>query len=268
MKKLFPQFKPAFDFCKKNKGLFILSCFVDVVFFLVLVAVNYVVFVGMQEYVLRFVDAVEESLGSIAQQDIAAVSPDLLGRPEIASAYHMILKYMVVLVLLAFLAWLVFKGINWFIANKIVRSVKIKDFIRQFLVSSLLAFVCAFVIALVAGRLIAYGSFSFLPLIGSSGARVVVFVLVWLLAYFVALAYSGVQLRKLFGFSIRNYKVLVPAHLFVFLGFFILSYLTVESIRLNYWAPVFFALFITVPFLAFGRIYIVVVVNKLLKRGR
>lgn len=260
--------KPAFELSKKNKGLFVISCFVDVVFFLVLVAVHYVVFVGMQEYVLRFVDAVEESLGSIAQKDIAAVSPDLLNTPEIASAYHMILKYMVVLVLLSFLAWLVFKGINWFIANKIVRKVKIKDFIKQFLISSLLAFVCAFVIAVVAGRLIAYGSFSFLPLIGSSGARLVAFVLVWLLAYLVSIAYSGVQLRKLLRFSIQNYRVLVPAHLFVFLGFFILSYLTVESIRLNYWAPVFFALLITIPFVAFGRFYIVVVVNKLLKRGR
>jgi len=263
------QLKPALELCKKNKGFFLLSCFLDLVFFLALLAVNYVFLMSIKDYVVEFVDVVQKNFAGVLENNLTMVSPEMVKTPELMSIYHAIIKYLVVFVLIALLAWLVFKGINWFIANRLIRKVKPKDFIKRFIAHTLLACICLFIILVIATNLAAYSSSSFLPLFGSTTAKVLSLVLVWVLAYFLAISYStSLSCKKLTRFGIKHYKELVPAHLFIFIGFFLLSYLTVESITLNFWAPVFFALLITIPFVTFGRFYIVVVVNKALKRGQ
>jgi hypothetical protein len=224
---------------------------------------------SIKDYVVEFVDVVQKNFAGVLENNLTMVSPEMMKTPELLNVYHSILKYFFVFVLVALLVWLVFKGVNWFIANKLVRKVKPKDFIRRFIAHTLLACVCLFIIVVITANLVSYSSSSFLPLFGSTAARLLAFVLVWVLAYFLAVSYStGLTCKKLTRFGIKHYKELVPAHLFVFLGFFLLSYLAVETIKLNFWAPVFFALLITIPFVTFGRFYIVVVVNKALKRGR
>lgn len=269
-KKLFlSQLKPALKLCYKNKGLFILSCFLDTVFFLALLAVNYVFLMSIKDYVVEFVDVVQENFAGVIENNMTVVSPEMVKTPELMSIYHSIIKYLVVFILAAFLAWLVFKGLNWFIANRLIRKVKPKDFTKRFIAHTLLACICLFVILVIATNLAAYSSSSFLPLFGSTTAKVLSLVLVWVLAYFLAISYStNLSCKELTRFGIKHYKELVPAHLFIFIGFILLSYLAVESIKINFWAPVFFALFITIPFVTFGRFYIVVVINKVLKRGR
>ncbi|MBW3002179.1 hypothetical protein KY338_03410 [Candidatus Woesearchaeota archaeon] len=263
------QLKPAFNLCKKNKGFFLLSCFIDLVFFLILLAVNYFFLMSVKDFIVGFIDAVQENFAGVLEKNLTVISPGMIKTPELMSAYHLILKYVVVFVLIALLVWIVFKGINWFIANRLIRKVKPGDFIKRFIAHTFLACICLFIIMVIATNLVAYSSSSFLPLFGSTTARFITLVLIWLLSYFLAVSYStNLTCKELMKAGIKHYKELVPAHLFIFIGFLLLSYLTVESIKLDFWAPVFFALIITIPFVTYGRIYIVVVVNKVLKRGR
>ncbi len=263
------QLKPALKLCYKNKGFFLLSCFIDTLFFLVILGLQYVFIVGVKDYAVEFIDIMQESVAGLAQENFTMISPDLLKTPELMGVYHMIIKYAVIFILAVFLAWIIFKGFNWFIANRLIKKVKPKQFILRFIRHSILAFISLFVIFVVMMRLISYSTSSFLPLVSDTGSRVIVLALVWILAYFVAISYStNLTCRDLIKSGIKHYKELVPAHLLVFLGFILLSYLTVEIIEFNFWAPVIFALLITIPFVTYGRIYILVVVNKVLKRGR
>ena len=270
MKKLFlSQLKPVLRLCYKNKGVFLLSCLLDTVFLAVLLAIQYVFIIGVTDYVTELMDIMQESMAGLAQENLTAISPDLLKTPELMNVYHIIIKYVVIFILAAFLAWIIFKGLNWFIANRLVKQVKPKQFILRFIRHSILAFISLFVIFVILMRMVSYSTSSFLPLFDSTSARFFALALVWLLAYFVALSYStDLPCRQLIKTGIRHYKELVPAHLLIFLGFVLLSYLTVWVIRFNYWAPVIFALLITIPFVTYGRIYILVVINKALKRGR
>jgi len=262
------QLKQICTLCYKNKGSFLLSCLLDTVFFAVLMAIQYVFIIGVKDYVTKLMDIIQESVAGLAQENLTTISPDLLKTPELMDVYHVIIKYVVVFVLAVFLAWIIFKGLNWFIANRLIKKVKPKQFILRFIRHSILAFISLFVIFVILMRLISYSTSSFLPLIGSTSARFFALALVWLLAYFVAISYStDLPCRQLIKAGIKHYKELVPAHLLIFLGFILLSYLTVWVIRFNYWTPIVFALLITIPFVTFGRIYILVVINKALKRG-
>ncbi|MBW3004521.1 hypothetical protein KY310_01705 [Candidatus Woesearchaeota archaeon] len=269
MKLFLSKLKPALKLCYKNKGFFLLSCFIDAVFFLVLLAMNYVFLVGVKDYVTEFIDVAQVEIQTMAQDNFTVMSPALLKSQELLAPYHMIIKYAVVFILAAFLAWIIFKGLNWFIANRLIRKVKPKEFAKRFIIHTILAFLCLIIIFIILMRLISYSSFSFLPLISDTGARVLALLLIWILAYFLAISYStNLSCKELTRAGIKHYKELVPAHLVIFIGFLLLSYLTVEVIKYHYWAPVFVALFVTIPFVTYGRIYIVVVVNQVLKRGR
>lgn len=267
---LLPYLKQALNLCCKNKGLFVLSCFIDAVFFLVLVGIHYFMLINVKGHVMMFMDIMQENLANLAGENVTFVSPAMLKSAELVEVYHVLLKYALIFAFLLLVTWMIFKGLNWFIANRVVRKIQFMDFARKFIIHTLLAFVCAILIFIIMMQLISYATSSYLPLVGETGARVISLFLIWLLAYFTAIAYAlePATCKNITRSGFKHYKVLVPVHLFVFIGFILLSYLAVESIKINFWAPVIVALLITIPFITFGRFYIVVVVNKLLKRGR
>ena len=225
-----------------------------------------------RDSIVRVMDLIQESVGSLAQADaVSAVSPELFKTPELMAEYHIILKYFLVLLVAFFLTWIIFKGINWFIAHKMLKKVDVKKFAGFFVLYSLLAFICGVIWFILIMRLISYSTFAFLPLIGVGMDRILLCAGFVILAYFMLIAYSLIPTagcRKICNVSISKFRQLIPAYMLWLISLTILSYLTVWVVRISYWAPVIFALFITIPAFVYGRVYILVVVNKVVKRGR
>jgi len=264
--------RPALDTCKKNKGLFFLSIFLDILFFIAIIASQVWILTIVRDSVLKVMEIVQQTAGELAQAEaVAQVSPELFKTPELMAEFQIILKYFLILIGLVFLFWIVFKGINWFIAHKMLKKVDAKKFTIKFMLYSLLAFVFLLIWFVIVMRLISYSTSAFLPLMSVGLDRIFLFLGIAVLNYFVFITYSMIPYagcRKIWNFGIKNYRVLVPAYLFWLIALMILSYLTVWVISINYWAPAIFALLITIPAFAYGRIYILVVVNNVLKRGR
>lgn len=272
MKNLFlSQLRPVLKLCYKNKAVFLASVMLDIILFFVLLFANYFTLTAMQEHITKFADLVQAGMLELAASNTTqGISPAMFKTPEIMAVYHQVLKYLLMLVIIALVSWIVFKGINWYLANRLIRKVNLKEFARKFISHTLLAFVCFAIINLLMLRMIAYSTFEFLPLIGASGSRLLAFVLVLVLAYFVFISYSlipNTTCKKLARFAVKNYKQILPAHLLVSFALIILAYITVYIIRFNYYAPFIFALLVFFPAMTYGRIYIVVVINKVLKRG-
>lgn len=262
----------VFKICKKNKGLFLLSIFIELLFITVLSFAHLWVLSAAKDSIAKIMSLVQESVGSLAQADaVSGVSPDLFRTPELMAEYHVLLKYFVLLFVIIFVAWVLFKGINWFIARKMFKKIQFKRFWLSFAEYSLLSFLCGLVWFVLIMRLISYSTFSFLPLISTGMSRFLLFAGFVVLAYFMFIAYSLIPFsgcRTICSFGVKNWRKLIPAYLFWLVLLSVFVYLTVWVIRINYWAPVIFALLITIPAVVFGRIYILVVINKLLKRGR
>lgn len=263
---------PAFKLCSKNKSLFFLSVLFDILFFLSVIAGQFWVLLSVKGSVLRIMDIVQQNLVSAVQSGAAAqVSSGLLKTPELISEYKVIMKYFFLMVLIFFVSWLVFRGVSWFIAHRMSGRVDIKRFVKQFFLFSLFAFVFGFIWLLVVLRLIAYSSSSFLPVVSVGMDHFFLFLGFAVLNYFLFITYSLIPsagCRIVWNAGISKYRQFVPAYLLWLVSICILGYLTVWVIRLNYWAPVIFALLAAFPAVAYGRIYILVVVNKVLKRGR
>ena len=265
------QLKPALNLCSKNKGFFLLSVLIDIIFFFVIILINYFSLLAMKAHITKFADLVQDSLIELGMSNTTqGISPALFRTPEIMGVYHEILKYLVILIVLVLASWIVLQGLNWFIANRLIRKIKFREYALKFIPHTLFAFLCFMIIILIMLRLVAYSTFEFLPLIGTSGARIITLLLIWVLAYFVFISYSTVpkmSCRDLMKFGIKNYRQILPAHLLVSFALLVLAYITVFIIRFNYYAPFVFAVLILFPVAAYGRIYIVVVINKVLKRG-
>ena len=271
MKLFLSQLKPALNLCCKNRGFFLLTVLLDIIFFFVVILINYFSLLAMKEYITKFTDLVQASLVEIGMSNTTqGISPGMFRTPEIMGVYHQILKYLIILVVLVLVSWIVFKGINWFIANRLIRKVNFKEYALKFIPHTLFAFLCFMIIILIMLRLVSYATFEFLPLIGTSGARILTFLLIWVLAYFVFISYSSIpkmSCRDIVKFGLKNYRQVLPAHLLISFVLLMLAYITVFIIRFNYYAPFVFGILVFFPVAAYGRIYIVVVINKVLKRG-
>jgi len=264
--------KDAFNICKKNKSLFLLSVCLELFFIVVLAVAHLWILSAAKDSIAKIMSLVQESVGALAQADaVSGVSPDLFKTPELMVEYHILLKYLFILFAVFVVVWVLFKGINWFIARRMFKKIEFKRFLRSFAEYSLLSFFCGFVWFILIMRLISYSTFSFLPLISTGMSRFLLFAGFAVLAYFMFIAYSLIPFsgcKIICRFGVKNWRKLIPAYLVWLVSLFILSYLTVWVIQFSFWAPVFFGLFITLPAVVFGRIYILVVINKLLKRGR
>ncbi len=264
--------KTAFQLCKKHKGLFLLSMVLEISFYLVIAVSQFWVLFAARDSIVRVMDIIQESVGSIAQADaISAVSPELFRTPELMAEYHIILKYFLVLLVVFFLTWIIFKGLTWFIAHKMLKKVDVKKFAGFFVFYSMLTFICSIIWFILIMRLISYSTFAFLPLIGVEMDRILLIIGFAVIAYFMLIAYSLIPnagCRKICRVGVSKFRQLIPAYLLWLTALTILSYLTIWVIRFSYWAPVIFALLITIPAFVYGRVYILVVINKVVKRGR
>ena len=189
--KFISDLKTALKLCKKHKGLFLLSMFLEIVFFITIAISQFWVLLAARDSIVRVMDLIQESVGSLAQADaVSAVSPELFKTPELMAEYHIILKYFLVLLVAFFLTWIIFKGINWFIAHKMLKKVDVKKFAGFFVLYSLLAFICGVIWFILIMRLISYSTFAFLPLIGVGMDRILLCAGFVILAYFMLIAYS------------------------------------------------------------------------------
>lgn len=269
------QLKPALKLCWKEKKLIVLSSVVDIVFFAVLVLVHYEFFKRLQSHLMVLVAEMQKtSLDLLMQEDIQALNTQLMQSAKFVSAFHAMLKYVAVFFLALFITWVVLKNINWYIANRIVKKkVVFRSYAKFFALYSVFWFICMIAILLLTTYLMSYSTTTFLPLIGQKTVYFITLFLFAVLAYFAFISYSlipTVKFKQVFKLAILKWKELVPAHIILILIAVFAVYIPFRLALIEHnvanWLALFFALLISIPALTYGRIYILLVVQNIIKK--
>ncbi|MEM4263384.1 MAG: hypothetical protein QW666_00630 [Candidatus Woesearchaeota archaeon] len=265
------QLKPALKLCWKNRVLVALCGLIDIIFFFALMLIHYHVLKRIVGLVQSLMEEVQSTLaGAIAQQDITQLKPALMKSAEFMTAYHQIIKHAVIFLIAIFLAWIIFKSMNWYLANRIVKGkISFKSYAKYFAIYSLLWFAGLMIILCILMWMLSYAASTVLPIISHTGARIIAAILTLTLAYFAFISFSlipKVKFKEVFIKGIKQWKQITPAYLLLIIITFLAGYIPLKiSLWQNpaaYWLVLAFVLFISIPALSYGRIYISLVVNK------
>ena len=265
------QLIPALKLFWKNRLIVALCGLIDIAFFIALAFVHYEVLRRLASHVQAFLEEVQKAtLNMLTQEDPMMLRQSLLKSASFMSAYHQILKFMIILLIAMLLTWVVFKSINWYFACRIVKGkVDFKGYIKYFVLYSLLWFLGLIIILVVFVSLTSYSTSSVLPLIGSTGTSIISFVLLLLLTYFAFISYSlipKIKFKEIFKTGFRKWKQIVPAYLITAILTFLAAYIPIKIALWQhpaaYWIVLAFVIFISLPALSYGRIYISLIVNK------
>ena len=170
-----------------------------------------------------------------------------------------------------FLLWIVFQGINWFLA---VKSVEKKANLKKYFLNFLL-------VSLVGGGLIAFIWYLFfqislknaartIPIVSGFALNVGALFLVAVVAYFVFIGYSlghkykgSLLIKNMFQLGVREFKEVILGFAFLIFLFVIANTITKLFGLLGFGAMLVSGVVIIMPLIAFSRIFLVRVVKEI-----
>lgn len=249
--------KHSLNLLLKNKLLLALFIIVDVAFFASLVYVHTNIYFSLAEHSTKLFSIMQEQTTALNQTNMSELNYILAQNAEFINSYNQFLKYFVYLILSFLGLFIVFQGINWFLAHKIVNEkVNLFTFIWQFLFWTLFWF-----LAIVLLQMILVSSKETGGLLMSLGTLAVI--------YFgtVSFARIGQQsfFKGTFKSSVDNWKELTQIVAVAFLGSVVVIGIDYFIFyKLNYWAGILFGLAATIPFFALARVYVVNSVRRVL----
>lgn len=265
------QLKPALKLCWKNRLIVALCGMIDIAFFIALAFAHYEILKRLAGFVQVLMEELQNTLaGAIAQEDITQFKPALMKSAGFLTAYHQILKFIIILLIAVFLIWIVFKSINWYLANRIVKGkINFKSYAKYFALYSLLWFFGLILILAIFVSLTSYSTSQMLPLIGQTGTKILTAVLILVLAYFAFISFAlipKVKFKEVFIKGAKKWKQIIPAYITLLIITFLAGCIPIKiALWQNpaaYWLTLAFILLISLPALSYGRIYISLIINK------
>lgn len=200
-----------------------------------------------------------------------APSPEVFQNPQFLAAAHEVFKYIGLALLFGFLIWTGAKGIQWYLANKIVKK-KVPWTTYAVKFCAINAFwMFAFVIITVFGiNLLDYTVFSAFPLFGENFVVNLTFAFLFVLSYFAFISYClppKPVFKQTFRLGIKKWRTLLPVHLVTVLLIFIATALPANLIRQYPIIAFAVSIFLCLPAIAFGRVYWVTAVETSANRS-
>ncbi len=265
MNTLFSTIAKAWKAFVAHKKLIPLAVFLDVLFIYGLTKLHYEVFNRASSYAIQLTTMVSKQVETIAAsetvQDLA-----VLQSAEFLQAYHALVKYILIFFSVAFLIWLVGKGLVWFIAHKMVeKKLNPRAFALKFFGMTLFWFGLFIAITLIGLNLLDYALFGVFPLIGKAAANTLVVGLYWILAYFVFISYSLVPaktFKQTFVLGVKCWKELLPVHIVSSLIFFVSTTLPMNLVKIDMYLMLAFVVLIALPAIAWSRVCWITAVHK------
>lgn len=263
MKQQISKLKETFVLLKENPSYLAVPVMIDIVFlFLVGFLGSYLASKSMPYF---------ESFANI---NMAATAINTVDNSEMSgflqqSAEKMMLssKIMAVfaeVVFTVFILWIVFQGINWFLASKCVsKDTKFKKYFLNFSANSFLWFIANVIIW------VFFINISFKNVVSSAGISqslinllFIALFLVWTYFLFVGYAisykYSLMEsLKKILVIGINDFKEIISAYIILVVLFLLANFLLRLFGSISFAALIISGIIIVLPLIAFARVYLV-----------
>ena len=254
-----------------NKPSALLATVIDLTHFFVFASV----FSGFATVVLEHLEKVSEIMAS-GSQDVMSELEVVRGvrdfidkQPQFVEHYFVIAEYFVYIMLTAYICWILFQGINWWLANRASGNKEKfwKYFLKFFLLNIIVLFLLT-VILYVPIFISMLDVFAFLTIITHFVARLVFYIAVALLVYFAGIAYALIAkhtllkaLKQTFIIGFTRWKELVPAYIIGFVVLYLIVFI-ILYFKQSFLAMFLLTILLFLPTAFWIRILITEIVNK------
>jgi hypothetical protein len=255
----------------RNKGLFSLSCFLDLLFIaLVLPIYTYI----MVQKMFPIYDTLSRGFQGLSINSEMTELPDtytlIAESVKITKLWDELAYWIFVLVISLFLLWIIIEGINFFISTKIVgENNRFLSYYGKFFLFSLFFYgliILSFVLTI---YLSMSNTIMPIPLFTQGIINVILIVLIALILYFGGISLGTIQKRifpaftSTFKIGAKKFKWVILFYLASILIFAVLLFLLSICFLLNFMLFVLIFVFIFIPYLSFSRIMFLYYINRI-----
>ncbi len=176
------------------------------------------------------------------------------------------------LVVLSYLLYCIFQGLVWFIAHKVLKEkTNFKEYIKRFFAVNILWCISFIIIAYFYVKAViltqVLRSPSNLVMVGTFSA-----ILLVVLCYFAFISYALIKkhrfiesIKKSFSLGIKEFSTIIPMYVLLILGFALIDVLLRLLFMISTTLMIVVGIILIFPFIAYARLVIISVVEKLIK---
>ncbi len=259
--------KESFDLLRKSPFYMVVPALLDIVFLLIVGFFGSFLLSKSIPYLSNIANLnrgsilVEETSSFIAQQ------------AEMLSLLGNVLSIFAKLAIVVFVLWLIFQGINWFLAAKCINGGKLsfkKYFLNFFVINILSALSFAGLLVLFF-NITFKNSLSVNPFVSQTVINFIAFILLGVLLYFMFIGYalSGACdlkeiCRKVVLVGVKCFKKVILIYFVLFLLFTMANF-TIKIFSFSFPAILISGILIIMPLIAFSRVYLVKMIGEIKK---
>ncbi|MBR9700062.1 hypothetical protein GOV09_06400 [Candidatus Woesearchaeota archaeon] len=252
---------------KKNRLLFSVTSIVDFLYIVVFFIVYFIIMFNVFNLLLRL---------SGLMQSIEAPSLDILDsqRPifsksaDFLALSSQLFEFLYFLAVVMFVLWIIFQGVNFFLASRTARKVRFWPYIGKFSLFSLFFYIFVVLSFLLTVYLSMVNSV--VPVITQGIITFVVFVLLIIISYFWFISLVAIQKNKIipaflktFSVGFREFKKIIKTYLLSFMLLLAGLLILAGVFKINMMAFYFTAVFGFVPLISLLRLFFINNIERL-----
>ena len=259
------QFLKSFYILNNNPRCIIFSLIFDLLFFVIYGVVSLAIFniiTDKANILLQIASSNKDSINQLIAEGKNLFQAMML-QPGFTSSFKAILLLSLILMVSIYLIYCIFQSLNWRIARNLTGSkFRVSEFMKSFFKINILWFVL-FYLGLFFERIIG------IVLILSSKKQdtgVIALIIAVLIAYFAFISYALLgkkgAIKQSFVKGFKDFLIFIPMYFIIALMFFIINYVLLFAQQTNYIFMVVLGFLLFLPALAWARVFICLVVNK------
>ncbi|TKJ17593.1 hypothetical protein CEE44_03605 [Candidatus Woesearchaeota archaeon B3_Woes] len=209
-----------------------------------------------------------QNLATIQSTPAADTSAMIAQQTQLASALTHIVLILLQIVLVVFILWTIFQGINWFLATKCVKKkVNIKKYSLNFLTLNIIWIILIAILAKFFFEITLKNLLTSTPIVSQSLVNAIGIIISIILLYFLFIGYSISYkyklkefLKNIFKIGIKDFKIII-AYLIIVVSFWIAKFI-VQLFSLSFASTIIAGIIILMPLITFYRIYLIKTIEK------
>jgi len=204
--KLQEQLKNTWKTFAKQKKQIPITIISDSLFYYMLILLAGYVFTRMMQISEQLMQTIGQNLEQARQM------------PEMTAQYTQITQTIWMFFGAAILIWIIFKGINWYQAHKMLgRKIKTKQYILQFITTSAIFYLAVLMTIMTTGYINYKIVITGINTITPNTLAVIMIIIVWILMYFGSITYAKITeknpIKKALKSGTKQWKKIFPAYI-------------------------------------------------------
>jgi len=255
--------KQAFKTAYANKGLFLLSCVLDIILFLIYGFATAPIY----NKLLAHINLIGSNAGTAVQEATRYSQGffSILAHESIKPYLYKIALLLLLLAATVYLIYCILQAINWKIALQMTgKKIRYLDYFKKFLIINIIWFILyiiyyLLVLAVDLRKILITTIAQAQP---SSVLNIILTFYLIIIAYFAAISYIQLSVKKSWQTGTKKIKQLFPSVLLIAAYLMLINIITGQLIYFNPIIGMITGTILLIPAFTIGRIYISLLINK------